>query len=185
MAYTSLAVDKTSPVAWWSVLLTNAGVALSLLITLGGFFFTYWSITHKSGVAGEVFGLIIGFVFSRIFLRTLFNGGTIRKLRYTGTVEIRKGLTAWSINMPRRAFRSRKEAVNLAELLADELESFPLETTDEHNLVFVVGHTGLESPALQVKLFHKCEDEGKCEKPGLHLFGYNEKRDGEVFWPSI
>jgi hypothetical protein len=181
----NLAVEKTSPVAWWSVLITNLGVFLGVLLAGVNGLALYWAFSTGATFLYVLVPLVgVGFSF-RIFLTAFTSGSLIRKLRYTGTLEVRKA-SNWVVNVPVWSFGSLKKAEAMTKLFTEELAKTPVEETDERVLVFVVGEKANdEASGYQVKLVHKCNDDGACEKPHMHLFGYNENRDGVIIWPAV
>lgn len=185
MVDTKLAIEKSSPIAWWSVLFTNFAVSFGFLLAVGGVALAYWTLDNDKGTPGLIFGaLAVGFG-GRLFLGSLMSSATIRKVRYTGTVEVRKSPTSWIVNLPAWAFKNRIEGFTLSLIFAKALETTPLEETEESVLVFVIGVDEDDSKEFRVKLVHKCDDDGKCNKPQIHLFGYKEDRDGALAWPTM
>lgn len=186
MSETKLAIEKHSSVSWVSVLFTNALITLSLTCLGGGAMLAYWAVHNNKGIAIVIIGLAVTIIGSRVFRFNLINGALIRKLRYTGTAEVEASGLKWRVAIPRWAFRSGLYGKALDKAFIEALEKMPKPiTTKDTSLTFVVGYNQDLATEPQVMLVHKCQNRSKCNKPEIHLFGYSEKRDGALFWPTI
>lgn len=180
-----LAIEKDSPIAWWSVLATNIGTTVGFSLLGGGGLLLYWAFKSEDATAAFIFGLVAFALGVRLFFGSLVTGGIVRKARYTGTFEVQKTEKGWLVGLSPRVFRNAGESLLMLTHLTKTLEEMPAESTDENVLVFVVGVDDDAPQDFRVKLVHKCDNDAKCEKPRLHLFGYSEEHDGALYWRKV
>lgn len=184
MTKPQLAVEKLSPIAWWSVLATNFGAFFGLVLGAGGVYYSYQALSDGSEfwqLALRVAAAGFGF---RIFLSSLVSSKPIRLARYAGTVIVLKGTRGWHVNLPRTAFTGRKRASLFLLQFARYFEKAALKENDEKAMVFAVGFDA-EADDYRVKLLHSCADDATCERPELHIRGYSEERDGVIRWDTV
>lgn len=175
-----LAVDKLSPISWWSVLISNILVTSSFGAGFSGVLLLVHSF--RAGLSLPWFILSLGLILTSFFtfIPWLVSNSEIRKLRYSGTMEL-PNRDNWGSNIPRWAFVSRETRNQIVELL-DAVISEKVESSKKAvELLFLLGWDNDES-RYRVKLVHECLGASECEKPAMHLFGYEEKRDGEIYW---
>lgn len=179
-----LAVEKLSPIAWWSVLATNFGAAFGLVLTAVGVYYAYQALSDGSEfwqLALRVAAAGFGF---RIFLSSLVNSKPIRLARYAGTVVVVRGARGWQVDLPRASFKGRKRAGLLFMQFARYFEKAALKENEDKAMVFAVGFDA-DADDYRLKLLHSCADDPTCERPDLHVRGYSEQRDGTISWDTV
>jgi len=184
MTKPQLAVEKLSPIAWWSVFATNFGVVFGLVVAAVGVYSAYHALSDESEfwkVLVHVLAAGIGF---RIFLSSIVNSKPIRLARYAGTVIVLNSGRGWHVNLPRTAFTGKKRAGLVLMQFARYFERAALKEDGDKAMIFAVGFDA-EADDYRLKLLHSCADDATCERPELHLLGYSEKRDGAIRWDAV
>jgi hypothetical protein len=184
MTKPQLAVEKLSPIAWWSVLATNFGAMFGLVLAAVGVYYSYQALSDGSEfwqLALRVAAAAFGF---RIFLSSLVSSKPIRLARYAGTVIVLKGKRGWHVNLPRMSFRGPKLSGLLLMQFARYFEKAALKENGDRAMIFAVGFD-TEADDYRLKLLHSCADDMTCERPDLHLRGYSEQRDGAIRWDAV
>jgi hypothetical protein len=179
-----LAIEKDSPVPGRKVLFNNLMIFTDLVVAGFGALLIYVAVNGGDALNGFLGGLLV-LMNVRFFLKDWAAGGTIRKLRYTGTFEVEKISDKWRVIVPAKAFPNMQLAADMAKVFEEALASTPAEETPEKVLIYVLGVSDDDTKSYQVKLVHKCDNDGSCDKPRLHLFGYSEERDGALSWPTV
>lgn len=171
-----LASEKLSPIPGRAIFLTNFHVVTKTLALPAGL----WLV-----VTSEEFNtqMVVGFtlwVYGLVgFVTAWRHNSAIRKLKYAGVLGFLKSNgdnPRWVSTLSPRTRRSPMRNLGMAVLIS-ELLAHHTDGDDEYaQIAFGRG----ENNELLAKLVHHCD--GNCSKPEIHLFGYDEDRDGMIHW---
>ena len=176
-----LATEKNSMLSGAAVFWTNFTVVFRVMLLMTGFWLI--GVSLEEGKPLIPFALILFFLGGVGFLGECFRNVAIRRARYQGVVTYKKvqtriGSKAWKTDIPSYLIRDVLAYLDFAALASKTLDERSDEKTEYAQFVVGVNNDG----ALIPKLVHICEDDGHCDKPEIHIYGYDENRDGKINW---
>lgn len=178
-----IAIEKESPITGGAVFVTNLVLVIRTAAIIGGFAFAYVGDRNKMEWLIAV-GIVVTFLGAVGYLNDCFKSVATRRGRYQGVLvfmknkkweETGKGLE-WLPTLSPVMFKDSILHMNLLF----EMSKIMLEKISEEDRYVQFVLTINDENEIKPRLIHHCNDGTSCHKPEIHLFGYNELRDGKL-----
>jgi len=183
----TIAIEKASPVGPSVIFWNNFVVVTRFTVTLGALLWFFYLLQADEPNQNQIIlaALLVALGSFRAS-RDIESGIIFRRLRYKGVFTASRAEPTestpsqhWHNTVPPWGLSSKFR--NSVSALAD-----PILETLEPSVVYAQFAVGVdETGEFVLRKVHSCDNVPEnCDKPAVHLFGYNEERDGRIWWGS-
>ncbi len=181
----SIAIEKDSPVAPSVIFWNNFIVVLRFTMAFGGLLAFILLMQQDEPKSSQLLLLAVVIAVGSFRAgRDIESGIRFRRLRYKGIIIASRPAPVdedskrpWIALIPSYGLNKtfREQLKNLSDPILEKLDDSIL------YIQFAVGKNDAGDYVLTK--VHSCDDvPDNCDKPAIHLFGYDEERDGRIWW---